>query len=394
MVLRTHLLASVFFALILRPCLANDLQWQFDLISATETASVDDKLLIVVQFDNDFLQSPKHSKELETYTQHVFSSATDNWLQDHAVLVSENVGRPSNLVWEAGRKKPSVSSASSPHFGNTITWLCRPDGTVLAFLIGYPDNSAILKSKIEDCQQAIQHAGDPANFQQLQNWHLSQVESEDQQLFLQFFKKQLRRSKTPQAPPVDAAVSSFIETRQQRIEHRFGANWNKRQIQNLTNALAGHASVEHHLIHLMLAQLPETHFQSLQSAMWREAFNAEICTPNKSVLQKWLVAAEASSKQILLRIAGPNGKFPAWPSSDSAQELLEETTRLDVSLCDLALLANELGAGVIKIPKNSNPTFFLSTGAGKPCKLLTHVDSDSELTKQLSQISANHKEGN
>lgn len=403
-VLRTHLAAFFFFALFLRPSLASDPQWQFDLISATETASTNDQLLVVVQFDADCLSNARNSKELGIYQQSAIGSDTKAWLQKHATLAAENIGEPSNLTLlqpRMSRSEPPANLAELAAFhaeaqspGNAITWLCRPDGVVLSCLVGYPEDHNLFETIAKQANGIRQLSNvTPNDLKTIRQWHLDQVQPTDRQLYGEWLKKVRRTGKPTRERKMSAAVRALGETRSQRIRQRFGSDLSEEQISSLTRRFSQHASIEQRLIHLLLADFPGIKLSELQSLLWANVADVTFWKPDATSMTNWLAQATTAGKPIILRIPDSREKLPSWPSSEKATELREQFMIRTASLADVAFAVKVLDTDPLTLFKSKTPTFFIADIQTKSSKLLTRTDSKTKLTKQIQQISNLSKQG-
>ncbi len=369
--------------------------WWYDVDEALQSVDDDERrILIVVQFHADFLASPRGSRDLELFERFAIDKRTRQWLDQHALLVAQNVG-PSHVLQlqppgEANEDGQAVNAASSrePDPGQCVTWFCETGGKVLFCLIGYPDAAEFYRRARWSHLAAVRFADQDRPFRS--EYHERQFHDKDGLLFFETLEKVRRDDEKTNTPASDLqqAIEALARVRQQRLLERFGESFNKGDAAQLTAFLNQHAAFESELMHVSLSHEPGPQREEMQRIVWQRLCGMRMWSADQQELVAWVEYQTSRRRPLMLRIIDQYTDDDPWPPASPVRlgELLDEFAEREVSLDDVAVIAAHYDFSEIIIPADKRPMFVAATSRGDSWKLHTHRDSLAELTRTLGRI--------
>ena len=123
---------------------AKAVDWQTD-VKSTISKTEPGKIIVLVQFDCDFLEPVLESAELKNFSRHSLDSTTRKWLGENAVMIGQAIGFPSQIKLSTGKKTDQeIGLNNQRSIGTCVIWLCDFKGTVCDFIVGLPDSKRCL----------------------------------------------------------------------------------------------------------------------------------------------------------------------------------------------------------------------------------------------------------
>ena len=365
------------------------LDWQTD-VNATISKAQPGKIVVLVQFDCDFLKPVLDSEEFKNFRGHCLDEPAKKWLNENSQLICEAVGFPSeqikldfNKAKAPNEAQPARELRSST--GTCVVWFCDFNGIVCDLLVGLPSPKLL----IEKAQKVSKFLNENSqrSLEEFRKWARAGVQPSDQEYYAQTHRLLLANTNVRNASSlseiqaVKYSVVAAARSRELWMEERFGGNWNRITL----NRFAG---LENQFFSMMLANVPFQNVGTLERYVWELVIGKRFWKVDREALAHWIETQRSQQRSLLLRFDDRSHNDEVWPKpGDSKLSVQVEQSVLlpDSSPADAAYILSYLNAGPLTISAHHIPTYFISTCNGDRCHLLTERD-DKQLTNLLTTI--------
>jgi hypothetical protein len=394
MLLWPFLLATGNFVAILALCssviAAEGITWVTDLDDADHQAREQKKLLIVVDFAEDFTRVTGATRSQKAYASVALSENRCRQLLDVGfVLVSRNVGEATSF----SATLPTKGDPKVPGTEHAITYFVTPDGRVLHFLSGFVSAETFFKEAkwTLACYADAQRFPDTEQPQAFRDSHLERIPSDNP----------LGQFSIHQAKPSEADVFRLLgaarKAREQALLARLGENFPGPEAAKLLTTMAAHGEVEADQAHVLLSEMPLIRLLDLERPAWTVLTGQRFrqATSRRDELCQWLKHAIAKDKPVLLVVDGVQPvpasskpvleKVPWPPKSSTVKSLLPKVEVSQLSQDELAALIYDAKLPNITYSVSKPPRFVVLYSGG----MRQEVISEEEGYTRLGRVLAN-----
>jgi len=367
---------------------AEAIPWVAEVDAAARQAREQKKLLIVVDFAEDFTGGTGATRSQNAYSAVTLADKQcwkllDSWF----VLTSRNVGYPASIS-----SLPAKGNPKAPGAEHAVTYFVTPEGRVLHFLPGFVSSETFVKEArwTLDCYADAQRFPVVEQAQAVRESHLEGIPSDNP---LGPFSV---HQKKPGEGDVARILAAARKQREQVLLARLGGNFAGPEATKLLSAMATHGDVEGDLVHVVLSEVPLIPLADLEVPAWTALTGQRFrrATNRREALCQWLQAALAKNKPVLLVVAAEQpvpapskpvlDKVPWPPISKFVSKLLPMVEVGQISLDELAGLITDAGLQKIACPVNKPPRFVVLYPGGKRQEVTTEEDGYTRLGRLLA----------
>ncbi|MGI8979570.1 MAG: hypothetical protein ACR2FY_10115 [Pirellulaceae bacterium] len=392
-ILRPLLLAAGVFVGLLISCgavfAAEGISWIAELNDAARQAREQKKLLIVVDFAEDFTRAAGTTRSRNTYSAVTLADKRcrqilDSWF----VLTSRSVGYPASISATLPvRGDPKVQGAE-----HAITYFLTPDGRVLHFLSGFVSTETFVKEAtwtLECYADALRFPQEEQPLAVREN-HLERIPADNALVLFSGHQK------NPSEADVSRILAAARKQREQVLLARLGDNFTAPEAAKLLLAMATHGEVEADQAHVVLSEMPLIRLTELERPAWTVLTGQRFwqSTSRRSALCQWLKSALAKDKPVLLVVAAlqpvpaPSkpvlDKVPWPPKSNTVNKLLPLVEVGQLSLDELAALIADASLQSITTPVTMPPRFVVLYPGGMRLEVTTEEEGYTRLGRVLA----------
>lgn len=387
------LLAVGFFVAILAVCssviAAEGIPWVTDLDDAAHQAREQKKLLIVVDFAEDFTHVPGASRSQKAYTSVTLAeNRCKQLLGVGFVLVSRNVGEAASFSATLPTKgDPKVSVTE-----HAITYFVTPDGRVLHFLSGFVSAETFFKEAkwTLACYADAQRLPEAEQPQVFREGHLERIPSDNP----------LGQFSIQQAKPSEADAFRLLvaarKARESALLARLGENFPGTEAAKLLTTMAAHGEVEADQAHVLLSEMPLIRLVDVERPAWTVLTGQRFrqTTSRRDELRQWLKRAFAAGKPVLLVVDAAQpvpassrlvfDKVPWPPKSSTVKNLLPKVEVSQLSQDELAALIYDAKLPNITHPLSKPPRFLVLFLGGTRQEVISEEGGYTRLGRVLA----------
>jgi len=376
------LLCSFLFLVANRAVGVEPLDWQPDYATAVAQAQKTGKMLLVVQLQSDFTQSPAASREAKIYN--VFSLAGDQvpvFLHGHFVAVRQAVG-PTEVL----KVVPKAGPSPMPQDGAVVAWFCTPRERVVHVVPGYASPAKMLAEakwaqqlygKIADLPEPPKGGFPEAKANLVRRQHLQRALPENAAAF----KAALGKAADSPDVQTQRVWQAAVTLDNQQLQRRFANVWPQNQQPTLLMKLATHGDIRTDAVHLALSEMPLASYESIHRTVF-ETLTGQSCwtaSPRRAEIAQRFADARRQQQQPLLlvvQLEPADPEQPHWASKHlSVSQQLPAFTVLDVTPAELATLLIDAGLDGITQRENQPVRFLVFDRAGRKAGQISARDN-------------------
>lgn len=368
---------------------AEAITWATNLDEAAHQAREQKKLLIVVDFAEDFTRVTGATRSQKAYTSMTLSDKRCQQLLGVGfVLVSRNVGEAASF----SATLPAKGDSEVPGTEHAITYFVTPDGRVLHFLSGFVSaeiffNEAKWTLVCDADAQRLPEAEQPQVYRE---GHLERIPSDNP----------LGQFSIQQAKPSEADAFRLLvaarKARESALLARLGENFPGTEAAKMLAAMAAHGEVEADQAHVLLSEMPLIKLVDLERPAWTVLTGQRFrqTTSRRDELRQWLKGAFAKDKPVLLVVDAAQPvpvsskpvleKVPWPPKSSTVKNLLPKVETSQLSQDELAALIYDAKLPNITYPSSKPPRFVVLSLGGTRLEMISEEGGYTKLGRVLA----------
>jgi hypothetical protein len=398
------LLAAGSFVPILTVCssviAAEGITWLADLDEAARQAREQKKLLIVVDFAEDFTRVTGKTRLQKAYSSVTLTDNRCRQLLDVGfVLVSRNVGEAASF----SATLPAKGDPRAPVTEHAITYFVTPDGRVLHFLSGFVSAETFFKEAkwTLACYADSQRLPEAEQPQAFREGHLERIPSDNP-----LGEFSIQQTKPSEADAFRLLVAAR-KARESALLARLGENFPGTEAAKLLPTMAAHGEVEADQAHVLLSEMPLIRLVDLERPAWTVLTGQRFrqATSRRDELRQWLKRAFAADKPVLLVVDAAQPvpasskpvfeKVPWPPKSSTVKSLLPKVEVSLLSQDELAALIYDAKLPNITYPVSKPPRFAVLSMGGTRQEMISEEGGYTRLGRVLANAveSARDKSG-